>query len=224
MRIWQLSLMAAGIGFLCFVGGMMLAQTGPTDTPAALSPRFAGMERALKAANARTEKMERAVDALAERVNRLEPTVAELRNREPVPQQGSGAVDARLVALEPRVSELAERVPKVADAVVTLAQQMYNARERLSALEQTVNRLRMSDAPGQRSVDSANPAAPAGKAAWRQMRRGMTTEHVRALLGEPQRVSAQLMITYWHYSASGVLGPYVMFDSKTMTVDGWTEP
>lgn len=57
---------------------------------------------------------------------------------------------------------------------------------------------------------------------WRQLRHGMKMDEVRALLGEPERVSTLgELVTYWHW-ASGVAE--VSFDSKSGKVRGWSEP
>jgi hypothetical protein len=51
---------------------------------------------------------------------------------------------------------------------------------------------------------------------WRQLRRGMTMDQVRALLGEPNRVDAG-GVTYWHWPNAHV---YFMSD----VLEGWSEP
>lgn len=65
---------------------------------------------------------------------------------------------------------------------------------------------------------AAKPALSGGL--WRDLKRGMTAGEVRGLLGEPNRVEAGILLTYWYYANNS----HVLFDAKTMKVDGWTEP
>ena len=51
---------------------------------------------------------------------------------------------------------------------------------------------------------------------WRRLRRGMSMDQVRELLGEPERVDAGY-ITFWRWPD----GDVNFIDSK---VDGWSEP
>src|SRR6266852_1778796 len=51
---------------------------------------------------------------------------------------------------------------------------------------------------------------------WRQLRRGMKMDEVRALLGEPERVEADI-VTYWRWA-----GANVFFMSGKLR--GWSEP
>lgn len=57
---------------------------------------------------------------------------------------------------------------------------------------------------------------------WRRLRLGMTTDEVRALLGEPERVDANQAFTLWYYDYNR--GTRVSFNSDSGTVDGWSEP
>lgn len=57
---------------------------------------------------------------------------------------------------------------------------------------------------------------------WRRLRRGMTMDEVRALLGEPERVDANAWNTFWYWASPG--GPDVYFDSQSSKLDGWSEP
>jgi hypothetical protein len=61
---------------------------------------------------------------------------------------------------------------------------------------------------------SANPRDVAN---WRRLRRSMTMEEVRALLGEPERVQAGYT-TVWYYPNSA----HIMFDADK--ADSWLEP
>ena len=57
---------------------------------------------------------------------------------------------------------------------------------------------------------------------WRRLRRGMTMDQVRTLLGEPERVTADTPWTYWFWERSGRAN--VRFDSRSEKVEGWSEP
>jgi outer membrane protein assembly factor BamE (lipoprotein component of BamABCDE complex) len=58
---------------------------------------------------------------------------------------------------------------------------------------------------------------------WRRLRRGMSMDEVRVLLGEPERVNAGAF-TFWHWdSRLGHAGPTVTFDNRGR-VHGWSEP
>jgi hypothetical protein len=56
------------------------------------------------------------------------------------------------------------------------------------------------------------------KSQWRQLRRRMSQDEVKNLLGEPDRVSVSRFYDSWYY-----LGGSVTFDSKGH-VDFWSEP
>ena len=56
---------------------------------------------------------------------------------------------------------------------------------------------------------------------WRRLRREMTMDEVRALLGEPERVEAG-GLTYWYWDDYPA-GPRVYFDSRSK-LQGWSEP
>ena len=53
---------------------------------------------------------------------------------------------------------------------------------------------------------------------WRQLRRGMSMDKVRALLGEPERVMAMIGRVFWDWP-----GCQVQFDNNGK-LDGWSEP
>lgn len=57
---------------------------------------------------------------------------------------------------------------------------------------------------------------------WRQLRRGMTMDEVRALLGEPQRVQTfGGAFTLWQWNGGSA---DVRFDGSSGKVDAWSEP
>lgn len=61
---------------------------------------------------------------------------------------------------------------------------------------------------------------PRDVANWRRLRRGMTMDAVRALLGEPESVNSNPIVTTWRYPDFGS----VTFSSSSEKVDGWSEP
>ena len=74
-----------------------------------------------------------------------------------------------------------------------------------------------------KSVPSQSQPIPSANkwqslANWRQLRRGMSMDKVRALLGEPERVMAIIGRVYWYWP-----GCQVQFDSDAK-LDGWSEP
>jgi hypothetical protein len=67
---------------------------------------------------------------------------------------------------------------------------------------------------------TAQSGVPAGrdKTQWRKLKRRMSKEEVRKLLGEPQSISVSRYNESWSY-----LGGDVMFDGKGR-LDSWIEP
>ena len=57
---------------------------------------------------------------------------------------------------------------------------------------------------------------------WRRLRRGMTMDEVRTLLGEPEKVDAGPYMTYWYWDYPG--GAEVSFNSRSGKLEGWSEP
>jgi hypothetical protein len=57
---------------------------------------------------------------------------------------------------------------------------------------------------------------------WRRLSRGMTMDQVRALLGEPEKVDANSLVTWWYWDFAS--GAYVQFDTSSGKLDGWSEP
>jgi hypothetical protein len=58
---------------------------------------------------------------------------------------------------------------------------------------------------------------PANKQIWRQLKKGMSQEEVKKLLGEPDRVAVMGSITTWFFSTS-----QIMFDNDGLY--SWFEP
>lgn len=68
--------------------------------------------------------------------------------------------------------------------------------------------------------DSPQSSMPAGKdlSQWRKLKRRMSKDDVKKLLGEPERVSVSRFFESWYYGAGSVT-----FDGKGK-VDFWSEP
>ena len=58
---------------------------------------------------------------------------------------------------------------------------------------------------------------------WRRLRRGMTMDQVRTLLGEPERVDAMgALSTIWRWDSLGIA--HVSFDGRSNKLESWSEP
>jgi len=79
------------------------------------------------------------------------------------------------------------------------------------------NGLPHSAAAGLNSPQSSAPAAKE-RSQWRQLKRRMSKDDVKKLLGEPERVSVSRFFESWYYG-----GGSVTFDGKGK-VDFWSEP
>ena len=93
-------------------------------------------------------------------------------------------------------------------------QQIELLQHRISNLERRVRELE-ARLNGTSVVDTVKPMPQS----WRQLRRDMSMDEVRALLGEPESVSAYPTWTTWEYPGDGT----VMFNEKHK-VTGWREP
>ena len=103
---------------------------------------------------------------------------------------------------------------------------LANDSDRITLLEKEVQELKLRlmklEAP-QASDSNRQPPASSKDgwkflAKWRTVKKGMSTDDVRAVLGEPETVRAMGSFTFWSYSNRGTVNFY---DEK---VDGWTEP
>lgn len=85
-------------------------------------------------------------------------------------------------------------------------------------LERRVSELEalLKSAPSQ-SQPIPSPTKWQDLANWRRLRRGMSMDKVRALLGEPDRVDVPFY-TFWRWP-----GAWVQFD-RDGKLDGWSEP
>ena len=56
---------------------------------------------------------------------------------------------------------------------------------------------------------------------WRRLRRGMTQDQVRAILGEPHEVNVMMSRTTWTWNESSKFAEIHFFNDR---VEGWSEP
>lgn len=115
------------------------------------------------------------------------------------------------------VPTIASAQNKNDDALMRRVEQLER---RTADLERRVREL---ESPSTTEQPRAQPTAGTGNARdianWRRLRRGMTMDQVRALLGEPETVNVGLDVT-WHY----VRYAWLTFDAKSERVTGWSEP
>lgn len=103
---------------------------------------------------------------------------------------------------------------------------MASDSDRITALEREVQELkaRLSQLEVPSSTNSNRPRAVVTQegwkqlASWRSLKKGMTPDVVRSVLGEPANVRASGALTFWSYSNRGT----VTFFGDL--VDGWNEP
>jgi len=122
----------------------------------------------------------------------------------------SSSLPAIAVAQKASVDSLIRRIDLLERTTIELER-------RVGGLEALIK----SEASRDRSV----PASPKWRDLqnWRRLRRGMTMDEVRALLGEPERVEALGGVaTYWRWESGG--GARVEFDGHSSTLNGWSEP
>jgi len=96
------------------------------------------------------------------------------------------------------------------DRVVTLEQGLRELMKRVEMLESRVKAL---ESP------STVPGVPKVRAAWRQLRKGMTEAEVRKLLGEPKHIGNYGAFINWDIQGGGS----VTFSSDGQ-VTSWFEP
>lgn len=58
---------------------------------------------------------------------------------------------------------------------------------------------------------------------WQKLKRGMTEEDVRGILGEPDRTDEGRWLIYWYYGPTRE-GPQVMFNADSRALDFWNAP
>lgn len=122
---------------------------------------------------------------------------------------------------------LSASLPAVAVAQMTATDSLLH---RIDVLERTTTdlewRVRELEAliKGEPALDRPIQASSKSRDLqnWRRLRRGMTMDEVRALLGEPERVDAMgELVTFWRWGSSGAT---VQFDGRSNRVNGWSEP
>ena len=76
-----------------------------------------------------------------------------------------------------------------------------------------------------RPGESGAASAPSGyTVGWAQIRTGMTPDEVLTALDEPRDIKATRINTYWYYSERGTEGPYIVFGTRSNTVERWRAP
>lgn len=111
-------------------------------------------------------------------------------------------------------------------ALVT-ATRFADAQESPSALERRVAQLedlvKQLDKRVRQLEERNTPiiSVPPSKAAWRQLRTGMTFSEVRALLGEPGKVATYEVFVCWYYP--DILDGEVRFKPEGHVIS-WREP
>lgn len=129
-------------------------------------------------------------------------------------------------SLEQRVAHLERLVPDDGPdfAKIPGDEQRVAQLERLvQQLQQRIAQLeaRLTATPA-KAPRNASPADWRDKGSWRRLRKDMTMDEVSALIGEPEKVSAQTYTIYWYWGYPG--GAQVTFDAESNLVDGWSEP
>ncbi|UTP72753.1 outer membrane protein assembly factor BamE [Alteromonas sp. LMIT006] len=73
----------------------------------------------------------------------------------------------------------------------------------------------------EKQLKTPSQTIPVGNTQWRKLKRGMSMDSVKALLGEPLKIDGGYR-TYYYYSKNSILGPHVLFIDDS--VYGWEEP
>jgi outer membrane murein-binding lipoprotein Lpp len=109
---------------------------------------------------------------------------------------------------------------------VTLSAPLHASDERLNRLESEVRdlRSRIEKLEGGNKAQLTSPSPKAKNkegwkelSNWRSLKKGMSYDDVRGLLGEPERISGGT-ITHWFYPNAGRV---VYYDDR---LDHWSEP
>jgi hypothetical protein len=116
--------------------------------------------------------------------------------------------------------EVAAQVADLRSAVRRLEKENQDLRSRLAKVEAQL----AGKVDGPEGTPSKNDALPT-KAAWRKLKAGMRAQEVADLLGDPERVEASGVLTFWYYTRTHGSGPppSVSFSANDMTVYGWRE-
>ena len=97
------------------------------------------------------------------------------------------------------------------DRITQLEKEVQELKARLTNLESPVNKV---------VIQKTTVMSDGWKnlANWRSLKKGSNYDEVRAILGEPEKVSASGSLTYWYYSKRGDV---TFYKDK---LDGWNEP
>lgn len=76
---------------------------------------------------------------------------------------------------------------------------------------------------GERPADQ-RASEPRAGVAWGQLRPGMDPVEVLSMFGEPKHVKVSKINTTWYYSDRGAEGPFIVFDTRGMSVERWQAP
>lgn len=69
-------------------------------------------------------------------------------------------------------------------------------------------------------VDRIVPSVPPGLSSWRKLKRGLSRDEVRSILGEPSTISGGA-VEFWYYKKDYSLGSLTFVGSF---LDSWSEP
>ena len=111
-------------------------------------------------------------------------------------------------------------------ALVASTPSMAQDSERIKQLEREVQDIKMRlanlEAPGKSSDSQTIVLTDKYKniANWRMLKKGMSFDEVRALLGEPFRINGGT-ITYWFYTNQPTIARATFYRDK---LDDWSEP
>lgn len=90
----------------------------------------------------------------------------------------------------------------------------------LNAVRRLAKETREAKSQQEEAQQKAEPNRWRDLAQWRRLKRGMSSDEVRVLLGEPGKVSVLGTTTFWYWDYPA--GPYVTYDNDRVT--GWDEP
>lgn len=120
-----------------------------------------------------------------------------------------------VVAAQPAIAQQ-QRIAELERRVAELERLVSQLQQRLAKLEK-----RDGENTGARSQAAATGDWK-NRSNWRQLRRGMTEEDVRRLLGEAGKVDVNEYFFTWYYGYPG--GGSVQFDTESRRVESWSEP
>ncbi|MBN1892334.1 MAG: outer membrane protein assembly factor BamE [Clostridiales bacterium] len=98
-------------------------------------------------------------------------------------------------------------------SIPSLVKRIEALEKRMQELEDKLNSLPDDSKPDDVSAD---------KRIWRKLKRGMSEDEVRDILGEPSRVTVLGRTTVWYYEGSTIVGGDVTFSDDNLS--SWSEP